>query len=1210
MATKEQSFEEVNKKITLLSINLQKILGQYTKLKSEGKTFSEINEIIGKSFDSVSRRIVTVSNATARYGKQLNTTDEQRKITSSNLTKAAAIHGKLTAAVDKTRVAEEKATTSTKGFGDGLKSTFSGQSIGRAIGSVLKFVGAYQLLSLVTNAVKDITIGSITAFVKFEDSVGKLRAVTGATAEQTTAMTAAIRETAIQTRFTSDEVVGLAVELAKLGATSDEIPSLILPIATAAQAIGSSLSEVGEAVFKVNNQFGLSGAETATTAQILVSAINESALSLSSFTTAMQYVGPLADQVGLSLNETASFLEVLSDNGFTASRIGTGLRKIFIDLKEPGVELTTTLEDLAKKNISVAEANQLVGKTAAAQLITILRNIDSFKENADQSERLTSSLRASAAQMSTTAGIVDILKSSYNDLKISIGDAIVSNELFIEAIGLVFPAAEQLIRGYSKLNEVLSTEKGTGEAKKQFKLLAEEAIKSGKTFVNVEKSYLSTLNIFKATGGLPELVTLFEDLQKAGFDFGQSLNIVEIATKEGKGAVVDFVTALGKTGTPLGDVNLAFQKTGISVDELGDKYLEFEGFTKIVQQQSDEVLKSLKVEEARNEIVEDYAEKIKSIIALGPTTSAAGIKAQELEVELRSKLLKAQEELNEQKAKGILADQNEILSLTGKVAGYEKVIDSVAEIGNVSDEQAAKDKKRREQEKKAREDSARADVDAIKARRDNIKEELKRIKDQADEEISLAKEKTKLILEDQSISVERRAEIENELADEIGKSNEKAVGLIDDQLEKLGPLYDDASKAVNDFGKEFPNLVDDLDDSVGDVGKVLGDLSGQFQTTFLDKANIAIDKSRGVLATYEKQVQDLNDKFGENAGKTKEYFDALDGITNSLSKELQTLADGLDTSTEAGKIAFDVIQQLIAKVKQEGAKPDFDWGGFWKEILVDSLEKAIDLSIEAIDRFNDVALENTRDRLEAQKQLIQNQADVEDDILKARLENQLISETEYRAQVEKNRKKEAQSINRIEKQIFDAEQKRDRQKALLDYLSALGSIVPALISSGEANPVALAVKSSLTAGFATAGYILESKAINNRQFVPTRFAEGGIVNGPSHAEGGVPFSVRGQGGYEMEGGEYIVNKRATQKYKSLLDQINGKGNSNYKFATGGIVKDPAQAVTRQLELLEAIASSNITMVGKLDKPVRAFVAANDLRTDENSRRIQERNSQL
>ena len=167
-----------------------------------------------------------------------------------------------------------------------------------------------------------------------------------------------------------------------------------------------------------------------------------------------------------------------------------------------------------------------------------------------------------------------------------------------------------------------------------------------------------------------------------------------------------------------------------------------------------------------------------------------------------------------------------------------------------------------------------------------------------------------------------------------------------------------------------------------------------------------------------------------------------------------------------------------------------------------------------------------------------------------------------------------------------------------------------MIKSGNAEPLSLAIKSAITAGFATAGYITELKAINNRQFIPTRFAEGGLVNGPSHAEGGIPFSVRGQGGYEMEGGEYIVNKHSTQKYKSLLDQINGYGKSNYKFAAGGVVKDPAEATGRQLELLEAIASSNISMVGKLDKPVRAFVATTDLRSDENARRIQERNSQL
>jgi hypothetical protein len=96
----------------------------------------------------------------------------------------------------------------------------------------------------------------------------------------------------------------------------------------------------------------------------------------------------------------------------------------------------------------------------------------------------------------------------------------------------------------------------------------------------------------------------------------------------------------------------------------------------------------------------------------------------------------------------------------------------------------------------------------------------------------------------------------------------------------------------------------------------------------------------------------------------------------------------------------------------------------------------------------------------------------------------------------------------------------------------------------------------------------------------------------------------------MEGGEYIVNKNSTQKYRTLLDQINGRSKSDYKFAAGGIIKDPSAIANRQIELLEAIASSNITMVGKLDKPIRSFVSATDLRSDENARRIQERNSQL
>jgi hypothetical protein len=119
-----------------------------------------------------------------------------------------------------------------------------------------------------------------------------------------------------------------------------------------------------------------------------------------------------------------------------------------------------------------------------------------------------------------------------------------------------------------------------------------------------------------------------------------------------------------------------------------------------------------------------------------------------------------------------------------------------------------------------------------------------------------------------------------------------------------------------------------------------------------------------------------------------------------------------------------------------------------------------------------------------------------------------------------------------------------------------------------------------------------------------------MVYGPSHEQGGVPFTIQGRGGYEMEGGEYIVNKKSASKYKSILDQINEtKYTPKYKFATGGIVN--AQEISvRQLDLLEAIAEATTGTAINTGRPMRSFVSSDDLRNDNNARRIKERNSNI
>jgi len=66
----------------------------------------------------------------------------------------------------------------------------------------------------------------------------------------------------------------------------------------------------------------------------------------------------------------------------------------------------------------------------------------------------------------------------------------------------------------------------------------------------------------------------------------------------------------------------------------------------------------------------------------------------------------------------------------------------------------------------------------------------------------------------------------------------------------------------------------------------------------------------------------------------------------------------------------------------------------------------------------------------------------------------------------------------------------------------------------------------------------------------TKKARGGILDGPSHAQGGIQTAFG-----ELEGGEAIINKKSTEKYTPLLSSINAaEGGETFspKFKRGGI----------------------------------------------------------
>ena len=83
-------------------------------------------------------------------------------------------------------------------------------------------------------------------------------------------------------------------------------------------------------------------------------------------------------------------------------------------------------------------------------------------------------------------------------------------------------------------------------------------------------------------------------------------------------------------------------------------------------------------------------------------------------------------------------------------------------------------------------------------------------------------------------------------------------------------------------------------------------------------------------------------------------------------------------------------------------------------------------------------------------------------------------------------------------------------------------------------------------------------------------ANGGLLSGPSHANGGMP--IMGSN-VEVEGGEYVVNKKATARNLPLLSTINNLGTTNTikprMMEKGGEYAVNKRATARNLPLLSA-----------------------------------------
>jgi hypothetical protein len=1115
------------------------------------------------------------------------------------------------------RISEAQGKSREASFRGGFLKSLQGPGLGRALGSLTGIGSVVAVLRGAFKGLQKVITESFKAAVNFEAQLAQLQAVTGVSNDELNQLSKSVLSVAGSTTFTSEEIVMLQTELGKLGFSSQQIVAATEGIARTAQALGESVGPVAQKVGQILKQYNLDASETEKVSDILVSTINSSALSFEGLGTAIQYVGPLAATAGTEFKDTAAAMAILADNGFTASRIGTGLRGILTELSKTGKDLNTVIRDLSDQEISFSNAIDLVGKRNAAQLISLVENIDALEDSENKYYQVGSAAIASAQQIDTFKGNVELLQSAFNKLQIEFGNTIKNSGLVRFVLSLIDEEGGKAAEAARQLSQVNLTDFSASLGEAANSLLELGSFSDRDVLIKasdiIEKDLFETLKA-ERTKISTELDAMFADLNKRDPGFG-GYNAFNF----------DNTNFFGKRESSI-ITDEEFER----IKELKNRMSDISGIVTNTFATSDltdsinatkelllEAIEQAKIEKERTQIQEEYSDLLESERTLRDDNLSIQLKdlksqiASTKNLEKRIELEKKLEELNESRidtlAEGIdfnLRQEKEVEKLNVRIKEEkEKLVDLDGEAYVLAQARV----KQLEQEKKNFNNLIFSRDDLFKLAQKEYELEFKALTNNIDlekENLKTREDEIKLRIKtlDNQLKSTTDAEKETEIiAQQVALRNELLV-------------VQDKSRIT------IQGYLDEVNAKL-EKQRVLWESQG-YDLRLLDKA-----------AERLTQFQLINDKL---AIDFPEFKAAAEGLATTFNAEFgKTLSKGIPLTDAQKDRVKKSLTDLYTKfgISEENLSPS------QKKLLEDYLlstlevdpdkvsdktQKLLELALseltDAAKAYNATALENTQNRLNQELDAVRNRYKTEEEILKSQLNNKLITESQFRAKSEELRKKQIQEENEIQKKIFDAQKKNDLINIGIETAEAVASNL--LKNFGTAPTPQAAIQTAIGNAIIIAGGAAKADAVKRRKFFPATFEEGGFVQGPSHSEGGVPFTVQGQGGYEMEGGEFIVNKKAAAFHRSLLERINGSVKPNtsvtpLSFAEGGLIAAARTAevnvVTDSKEsvnLLKAIAHATISTATDMKKPTRAFITSKDLSQSETERRLKERNDRI
>lgn len=225
----------------------------------------------------------------------------------------------------------------------------------------------------------------LSTYNGFESQMSGVRALTGATGEDFLLLKETAKELGAETSFSASQAAEGMQNLASAGFTTSEIVAAMPGMLDLAASSGEDLAAASDIAATTLRGFCLEASEAAHVADVLAEVSARTNATVADTGEAMKYIAPIANAMGLSLEETAAAIGLLSDAGIKGSQAGTTLRGALSRLAKPTEDMLEVMDSLG---LSFYDSNGQM-KSISSIVGMLKNNMASLTEEQKQNALVT-----------------------------------------------------------------------------------------------------------------------------------------------------------------------------------------------------------------------------------------------------------------------------------------------------------------------------------------------------------------------------------------------------------------------------------------------------------------------------------------------------------------------------------------------------------------------------------------------------------------------------------------------------------------------------------------------------------------------------------------------------------------------------------------------------------------------------------------------------